>query len=123
MKQSEAKELVNHILHRAIYCRSVTAETLMGHGRDLGKIEKNVMNYIDKYVFPQDESYDGVGIVQIASRLQSKGDDLSPMDLYNLLTLVHKSTMLVFVLGFLDKIEVPEIHPIPKWMVEGWEEE
>ena len=121
MKRSEAKQLIVQILRRATYSRSNITESLMGHGSDLGKIEKNVMNHIDPYLFPQDESYDALGIVQIASRLQSKGDNISPMDLYNLLTLVHESETLKFALTYLDKVQIPDISLLPKWVIAGFE--
>lgn len=121
MKQSEAKELVRIISIAVSRTRSQITEGLAGWGKDLDRTEKTVMNILDKYTFPEDESFDGFGIPQAVFRLQSK-EELAPIDLYNLLILVNKSTFLLFALEVIYKTKVPDVERIPVWIT-GWEDE
>ena len=107
MYKNDGIRLVTNILMSAQKAKSNATESLVGSGSLLSHMDRFTLMTIEPYLFTENDSYDDFGIVQVASRLQSKGHNLEIGELRNLIWMVRKSASTQVALGVIG-VNLPD---------------
>ena len=122
MTKTEAKKLVNLLLWKFTKARSNMIEALgqfPASWNTLSPIEQSVLKKTHPGLFS-----DKMNIIEVLDRVEAKGDDISPIDLYNILVIVQvtypalEAVLYAMGVALKNKTVLPRVDQgVPKWML------